>query len=490
MEGSKRGSILSYVALIAILTLFALETKAFVGRKLVSDLALDRSDDPRIRLNFNITMMDLICDWAVVDVVSAFGANQNVTAHVTKWDVDSEGVRKGYNGRNRDQKDIDRHDRSVTETIDELHENGVQVISLDEETLPFAKNEFDFLFVMFYADWCPRCREMFASWEKLAELMEDVLPDDNTDAESDAATKLTRPVAIAKVNCPQNEDLCFQQEGDIRGYPTVRLYVDGQRWTGGDYTGQRTVLEMVEWLYFVEEQTETDESSRQLHLAHKAARERLTEGEAHKEERKWHDKILMNKKRLHHEWKHEAHPGCQIAGHLLLDRAPGNFQIQARSQHHGLISRMTNLSHMINELYVGDPTAKHWIEQKRSVVPDGMAISPLDGKAYPTFDFHASYHHYLKLVPTKVEGMKVETHELRSYQMLASSEVAVYHNDAIPEVKFVYDLSPIAVSYSFRSRNWYDYVTSIFAIVGGVFTVVGMIEASISAAVSTILRRR
>ena len=47
------------------------------------------------------------------------------------------------------------------------------------------------------------------------------------------------------------------------------------------------------------------------------------------------------------------------------------------------------------------------------------------------------------------------------------------------EAKFTYDLSPIAVSYTKRYRAWYDYFTSVMAIVGGTFTVVGMLESGI-----------
>jgi hypothetical protein len=70
MEGTKRGSVLSLLALLVILTLFILETRDyFFTNKLIANLALDSTDDPRIRLNFNITMLDLKCDYAVIDVV-------------------------------------------------------------------------------------------------------------------------------------------------------------------------------------------------------------------------------------------------------------------------------------------------------------------------------------------------------------------------------------------------------------------------------------
>ena len=70
MEGSsRRGSILSYLSLALMAVLLASETRAYFTTSLRTDLQLDKSDDPKLRLNFNITMLDLKCDWAVIDVV-------------------------------------------------------------------------------------------------------------------------------------------------------------------------------------------------------------------------------------------------------------------------------------------------------------------------------------------------------------------------------------------------------------------------------------
>ena len=147
---------------------------------------------------------------------------------------------------------------------------------------------------------------------------------------------------------------------------------------------------------------------------------------------------------------------------------------------------------MVNSLTVGDPIAKHLIETGDAKnVPEEVAtkVAPMNGNVYRTVDLHEAYHHYLKLVSTKVEGFKVGDRDLRLYQIMENSQLAYYRNDMIPEAKFVYDLSPIAVTYRTTSRRWYDYCTSIMAIIGGVFTVVGMIESSIHATVSTVKRR-
>lgn len=224
-------------------------------------------------------------------------------------------------------------------------------------------------------------------------------------------------------------------------------------------------------------------------------RERL--GEYGSDEvKKWHEKILVqqkNSKLKEASWVDAEHPGCNLAGHLLLDRTPGNFHILARSQNQEFAAHMTNVSHMVHALTVGDGNAIRLIESGRgSTVPKEVLskIAPVDGNAYITRDLHESYHHYLKLVSTSVEGFKYGAVDVRLFQMLANSQLAYYRNDMIPEAKFIYDLSPIAIFYRSESRRWYDYCTSIMAIVGGVFTVVGMIEAGIHVTVQTTTKRR
>jgi hypothetical protein len=87
MEGTKSGSMLSFLAVIVMLILFLMETGAYFGKRTVTHLALDSNKDQRIRINFNLTMMDLPCDYTVIDVVSVLGTDQNVSSHITKFTV-------------------------------------------------------------------------------------------------------------------------------------------------------------------------------------------------------------------------------------------------------------------------------------------------------------------------------------------------------------------------------------------------------------------
>ena len=231
------------------------------------------------------------------------------------------------------------------------------------------------------------------------------------------------------------------------------------------------------------------------------------------EEDEWAKKIKRKKQRLHNSWKEEEHPGCEISGHLLVDRVPvskmkrqsrrcispfilnlrldfqGNFHIQARSPHHDLVPHMTNVSHEVHHLSIGDPLGRTMVEKGRSMLPAsaGSKLTPMDGNTYVTHELHQAYHHYLKVITTNVPGLLVGKREIKTYQIIQSSQLAFYRNDQIPEAKFSLDLSPISVSYRKTSRHWYDYLTSLMAIIGGMFTVVGLLEGTINKAVT---RRR
>jgi Endoplasmic reticulum vesicle transporter len=147
---------------------------------------------------------------------------------------------------------------------------------------------------------------------------------------------------------------------------------------------------------------------------------------------------------------------------------------------------MTNVSHVVHSLSIGEPVAEKLIELGKVVVPADVKrkLAPMNGNVYVTQELHEAHHHYLKVVTTNVDGLRVGKKDLRAYQILHSSQISYYRNDVIPEAKFIFDLSPISVSYRKTSRRWYDYFTSLMAIVGGTFTVVGMLESGIYAAVA------
>jgi hypothetical protein len=340
-----------------------------------------------------------------------------------------------------------------------------------------------------------QCRDLAPTWETLAEIMDAASHEIATeksegrhhewsDEEYQHAKKVHQPVMIAKVDCVSHQALCRAQ--NIRAYPTLRLFVNGE--PSEDYRMHRTVIEMADWLDAKESELQKKVDSGDISVQGKVAEAARKRMEASAEEKDWAGKVNLHRiKNNKRDWNDEDHPGCQISGHIMVDRVPGNFHIQARSNHHDLVPHMTNVSHVIHHLTIGEPMVYRMIENKNVKVPSDVEnkLAPMDDNVYVTTGLHEAFHHYLKVITTDIDGLSTARgRKMKAYQIVQNSQLAMYRNDIVPEAKFIYDLSPISVEYKKRGRHWYDYFTSLMAIIGGTFTMVGMLEAGINAAVT------
>jgi hypothetical protein len=82
----------------------------------------------------------------------------NFTKNVHRRPLNHKGWRndelKSVQSHTGDGPSILMHDPSVTQSLEELHENGKDVVSLDDETLFYAIDEKEYVFVKYFADWC------------------------------------------------------------------------------------------------------------------------------------------------------------------------------------------------------------------------------------------------------------------------------------------------------------------------------------------------
>ena len=180
------------------------------------------------------------------------------------------------------------------------------------------------------------------------------------------------------------------------------------------------------------------------------------------------------------DWEH--HPGCQVSGHLMVNRVPGNLHMEAKSVNHEINSAMTNLTHRVNHLSFGAPDGPqgHYLNFLAffSDIPENYKhTNPMKDKYYPTYHFHQAFHHHLKIISTHVDYLF--SHNTVVYQILEESQLVYYDVQEIPEIKFLWDMSPMSVSLTKEGRPWYDYITNLLAIVGGTYTTLGLINATL-----------
>ena len=69
--------------------------------------------------------------------------------NIEKWQLDEEGQRRIFSGRNREQREVVHEVHE--ESLEELHEDGEQAVELTPESLQEFLNGHEMAFIDFYA---------------------------------------------------------------------------------------------------------------------------------------------------------------------------------------------------------------------------------------------------------------------------------------------------------------------------------------------------
>ena len=142
---------------------------------------------------------------------------------------------------------------------------------------------------------------------------------------------------------------------------------------------------------------------------------------------------------------------------------------------------MANMSHVVNHLSFGPSLSRGALRRVEEVPSNFFSIEstrPMDDKIFLNEKLHQAHHHYIKAISTHLEiGSKYQGKDaILAYQMVQSSQVMQYLEDDVPEARFAYDISPMSVVVSRKGKRWYEFVTSICAIIGGTFTVISLLS--------------
>jgi len=144
---------------------------------------------------------------------------------------------------------------------------------------------------------CVWCQRLAPTWEKFALEVK----------------KAGMPVGVGSVDCVAEADLCREQR--VMAFPTLRWYHDAKV-VRPDYQMDRTVVAL---MAFARRKLEMDDKFKEW------------ESKANNLD----DEEREQKRQLFQQHRPE-HPGCQVSGHLMVNRVPGNFHIEAKSKSHNL----------------------------------------------------------------------------------------------------------------------------------------------------------
>lgn len=168
--------------------------------------------------------------------------------------------------------------------------------------------------------------------------------------------------------------------------------------------------------------------------------------------------------------------GCQIYGYMEVNRVGGSFHIapgKSFTINHVHVhdvqpysSSVFNTTHYINHLSFGTDI-------------EGANTAPLDGVKGVAKEGAVMSQYYLKIVPTmyvKLDGTVLHSNQF-SVTRHQKSVSNIHSESGMPGAFFSYELSPLMVKYTEKERSIGHFATNICAIIGGVFTVAGILDA-------------
>ena len=369
------------------------------------------------------------------DVWDTLGTNlQNITKDISKWTIDKEGTQQRFHGRNKDQRKIahETHDENALHDISEANGGELHSTDLTPDTISnFLNEQHDVAIVDYFAPWCIWCQRLAPTWEKFAQ-------------EIHTQHSHVNKLGVGKVDCVAQQQMCKDER--IMAFPTLRWYENGKA-VMPDYRGDRTVDALVEY-----------------------ATNRINKNYDDGEE----------------EFNGEHHPGCQVSGHLMVNRVPGNLHMEAKSTNHAINSAMTNLTHRVHHFSFGSPDGpgghlsdhlwQEFFPFYSDIPKKYQHTNPMKEKYYPTYHFHEAFHHHLKVISMHMNSF----HTKILYQILEESQLVMYDVQNVPEIKFLWDMSPMSVNLVKETdKHWYDYITSLLAIIGGTYTTLGLINRTL-----------
>lgn len=184
---------------------------------------------------------------------------------------------------------------------------------------------------------------------------------------------------------------------------------------------------------------------------------------------------------LREGWKdklqEQKNEGCLVTGHLEVNKVAGNFHFapgKSFQQHHVHVhdlqpfgSTQFNLSHHIRHLSFGHeyPGIKH----------------PLDDTYISAEDAGSMYQYFVKIVPTMYRKLNGEVVRTNQFSVTKHKRVIrqVSGEHGLPGVFVLYEFSPMVVQYTESRRSFMHFLTGVCAIVGGIFTVAGLVDSMI-----------
>jgi hypothetical protein len=459
-EGNALGGVVSLVGILCSACLVYSNAASYLTTAVRTKLVLDMNTEDHIELAFNITMEGLPCRFTAIDFFDVTGTKRlNISRDIMKVRVSSTdghilgmGDAEEWTGEEVEHDDpAEAHELAslIAEEAEGKEEDAPMLMSNARERDTKERRYFnafvnskELVMVAYGAPWCPWSRRIEPVWKALHMT---VLTSD-----------LDALVSIGRVDCTVEKQLCAQQQ--VSAFPTLRVYRQHDTHSHENYHGDRTVEALHD---FLQESVEDMEEAGFHPLTH------LT---------------------------HRAGEGCQVSGGVLISRVPGSLRLSAQSPQaaHSFDPLMMNATHHVSALLFVPPrfdraSPIEWSSQLTTHSLGTISDPGEAGLRQDTFVMHeqaTTLKHYLTVVPQRrltADGQVSDTFQYSTnYNEFRPPNLKPHAADPmqrlVPNAVFTYGISPYRVVHREEAASLGSFITQLCAIIGGVFTVFGLID--------------
>ncbi|XP_052765146.1 endoplasmic reticulum-Golgi intermediate compartment protein 3-like [Mya arenaria] len=170
----------------------------------------------------------------------------------------------------------------------------------------------------------------------------------------------------------------------------------------------------------------------------------------------------------------QKNEGCNVFGYIEVNKVGGNFHMapgKSFQQSHvhvhdlqALGGEKFNTSHTIYHMSFG--------EEYPGIV------NPLDGLEQIDDNKQTMFQYFIKVVPTTYTDDGGKTVFSNQFSATKHSKViGAMGESGLPGLFVTYELSPMMVKYTEKRRSFMHFLTGVCAIIGGVFTVAGLLDS-------------
>jgi hypothetical protein len=185
----------------------------------------------------------------------------------------------------------------------------------------------------------------------------------------------------------------------------------------------------------------------------------------------------------HYKEKLEAqkNEGCNMHGLLHVNKVAGNIHFAPGKSY----TQGSMHAHDLHE-YVKDHTKFTWTHRIHELsFGNHLVTNPLDNIEKISTQGWSNYQYYIKVVRTDfiyLNSTEVTTHQYSVTEHESISPPIMGTPVAMPGVFFSIDISPMVIKYSEYRKPFSHLLTDLCAIIGGVYTVAGIVDGLIYSA--------